>query len=116
MIAYMIVTCAKGIVYTGSRGLAKVSGGGGLLEQDAGPLDLLAAERAQEVRHEAVHQLEIGRKRGRILLRVVEDLFPVALRVHGCTGPAVNEDELRAQHEPFALHVRAGGDDATPAE
>src|SRR5689334_198519 len=44
-----------------------------LFEKDARALDLLAAQRAQEVRHQPIHQLEVGRQRRRVLLSRVED-------------------------------------------
>ena len=66
--------------------------------------------------HQAVHQLEVRRQRRRVLLRVVENLFAVALRVHRRAGAAVDEDELRPQDEAFALHVGARRDDAAAAE
>src|SRR6266850_8123848 len=68
-----------------------------LLEKDAGALDLLAAERAEEARDQPVHQLEIRGKRRRALVRVVEHLFPEVLGVHHGPGAAVDEDELRLQ-------------------
>src|SRR5437867_100043 len=43
-----------------------------LLQQDASAADLLAAERAEEVGDEPVHELEIRGQRRRILLRVIE--------------------------------------------
>src|SRR5207302_8783522 len=76
-----------------------------LLQEDARSADLLAAERAEEVRDQAVHQLEIRRQRRRILLRVVEDLLAIAFRVHRRARAAVDEDELRPKNEAFALHV-----------
>src|SRR5215471_19487045 len=78
-----------------------------LLQQDPGAADLLAAERAEEVRHQPVHQLEVRRQRRRVLLRVVQDLFPIALRVQRRAGAAVDEDELGPQDEALALHVGA---------
>src|SRR5207248_19537 len=81
-----------------------------------GPELLLAAERAEEVRDQAVHQLEIRRQRRRILLRVVEDLLAIALRVHRRAGAAVDEDELRPENEAFALHVHPCRNHAAAAE
>src|SRR5262245_58019474 len=80
-----------------------------LFQQHSRALDLLAAQRAEEVRHEPVHQLEVRRQRRRILLRVVEDLFTIALGVQRRAGTPVDEDELRPQDETFALHVGAHG-------
>src|SRR5579884_1893188 len=88
----------------------------GLLQKDAGSLDLLAAERAQEARDQAVHQLEIRGERRRALVRVVEHLFAEVLRVHDRAGAAVDEDELRLQDVALALHVGAHRDDAPAAE
>src|ERR1041384_1230374 len=85
-------------------------------QQHAGPFDLLAAERAEEVRDQAVHQLEIRRQGGRVLLRVVEDFLAVALRIDGRAAAAVDEDELRLQDKALALHVGAHGNHPAPAE
>src|SRR5262249_30991849 len=54
--------------------------------------------------------------RGRVLLSVVENLFPVTLRVHRRAGSTIDEDELRAEDEALALHVRANGHDAAATE
>src|SRR5262245_9574631 len=101
MIAYIVGTCAKGIVYNRSRsvvkGYVKKRAAGFLLEEDARPFDLLAAQRAEEVRYEPIHQLEIGGQRRRVLLSVVENLLAIALGVHRRARPAVDEDELRAE-------------------
>src|SRR6185295_14980227 len=79
----------------------------GLFHENPRALDLLAAQGAQKAGHQAVHQLEIRGEGGRGLLRAVEDLFLVALRVDRGPGPAVDEDELRLQDEALALHVGA---------
>ena len=47
-------------------------------------------------RNDLVHQLEIGRQRRRVLLRVVEDLLVQRLGVQRRAGAAVDEDELAA--------------------
>src|SRR5579872_4826277 len=78
-----------------------------LPEQHAGAVHLLAAERAQEVRYEAIHQLEVRRERRRVLLRVVEHFLAVALGIHRRARAAVDEDELRAEDEALALLIRA---------
>src|SRR3954468_16434889 len=87
-----------------------------LLQEHPGPADLLTAERAQEVRHQAVHQLEVGGQRRRVLLGVVQDLLAVTLGVHRRAGTAVDEHELRSQDEALALHVLTHGTDDTAAE
>src|SRR5437899_12040701 len=87
-----------------------------LLQEHAGAADLLAAERAEEVGDEPVHELEIRRQRRRILLRVVQDLFPVTLRVHRRAGAAVDEYEFRAEDEALPFHVGADRPDASAAE
>src|SRR5437868_2030051 len=76
-----------------------------LLQQHPGAADLLAAQRAEEVWHQAIHQLEIRGQRRRVLLSVVENFFPVAFRVHRRAGAAVDEHELGPQDEALALHV-----------
>src|SRR5207302_1013292 len=117
MIAYIIGTCAKGIVYYRTRSGVKIyPRSSSLFEQHACAADFLAAERTQEVRHQPVHQLEVRRQRRRVLLRVVKDLLAVALRVHRRAGSAVDEDELRPQDKAFALHVLAHGAHDPPAE
>src|SRR5204862_7071981 len=76
-----------------------------LLEKDPGAFDLLAAEGAEEIRDDAVHQLEVRRQRRRVLLRVVEDLLAVRLRIHRRARAAVDEDELRTEDEALPLLV-----------
>src|SRR4029077_10882483 len=83
-----------------------------LFHEDPRSLDLLAAEGAQEAGHQAVHQLEIRREGRGGLLRAVENLFLVALRVDRRPSPAIDEDELRLQDEALALHVGADRHDA----
>src|SRR3954447_25749619 len=56
-------------------------GGAPLPQQDAGATDLLGAQRAQERRQDLVHQLEVGRERGGVLLRAVEHFFVDGLAV-----------------------------------
>src|SRR5437016_14656870 len=99
MIAYIVGTCAKGDSVAPNRLACKELRGSVLLQEAACPLDLLAAERAQEVGHEPIHQLEIGRERRRVLLRVVQDFFAVAFRIHCRAGASVDENELRPQDE-----------------
>src|SRR5215471_3876294 len=90
--------------------------GRGLLQQDSGAFDLLGAERAEEVGDDAVHQLEIRGERGGLVLRVIERFFTARQRGNRRSGAAVDEDELRTQHEALALHVDARRDDAASAE
>src|SRR3954471_3946657 len=120
MIAYIIGTCAKGIVYyrtyTAVKSCWSCCPLACLLEQDSRAPNLLAAERAQEIGHQAVHQLEIGRQRRRILLRVVEDLLAIAFGVHRRAGAAVDEHELRPQDESLAFHVLPNGADDPASE
>src|SRR5262249_1290512 len=87
-----------------------------LLHANARPLALLGAQRTEEVGHDAVHQLEVRRQRGRFLLRVVEHFLPASLRVDRRARAAVDEDELRLQHEALAFHVDALRDDAAAAK
>src|SRR4051812_38310947 len=105
MIAYIIGTCAKGIVYyrtyTAVKSCWSCRLPARLLEQDSSAANFLAAECAEKIGNQAVHQLEIGRQRRRILLRVVEDLLAIAFGVHRCAGAAVDEHELRPEDEPL---------------
>src|SRR5262245_28938140 len=112
MIAYIVATCAKGTVYRLPSLVVKA----GLLQEHARALDLLAAQRAQKVRDEPVHELEIRRESRRVLLRVVQNFLAVALRVHRGASPAVDEDELRTQDEALPLHVGAHRHHAATAE
>src|SRR5438093_6901195 len=102
MIAYIVGTCAKDSLYNRSRSRVKIYArsaavlrlpiewtspspvsrigqcpyrGRALLQEHAGAADLLAAQRAEKIGHDAVHQLEIGRERRRVLLRVVQNLL-----------------------------------------
>src|SRR5204863_1731907 len=103
---------------TVSRGLRSVRGEpeGNLVQQDAGAADFLAAQGAEEVRDQTVHQLEVRRQRGRVLLRVVENLLAIPLRIDRRARAAVDEDEFRLKEEPFALHESARRYRAAPAE
>ena len=67
------------------------------------PLMRCELGRAQERGNDPVHQLEIGRERGRVLLGVVEDFFRCA---SDASSPVrhVDEDEF-GPHESLALHV-----------
>src|SRR5262245_10111229 len=71
----------KGVSVTpksfGCKGLAESGSSRTLLEEDARALDFLRTERAQEVRYEPVHELEVRRQGGGVRLRVVENLFAV---------------------------------------
>ena len=87
----------------------------GLPQEDAGAADLLAAERAEEVRDQPIHQLEVGRQRRRVLLRVVKDLFPIRFGVHRDAGSAIDEDEFGPEDEALSLHVGAHRNDAATA-
>src|SRR2546423_8348811 len=87
-----------------------------LFQENARAFDLLRAQRAEKIRNEAVHQLEVRRQRRWVLLRVVENLFAIALRVHRRAGAAVDEHELRAQDEAFALLISPCRHDAAAAD
>src|SRR5215831_15629322 len=87
----------------------------GLLEEDTRAADLLCAQRAQEARHDAIHQLEIGRQRGNALRLRIQDLFAEAFRVEDGAGSSVDEDEARLQDEALPLHVRPHGNDRAAA-
>src|SRR3954454_8286461 len=117
MIAYIIATCAKGKVYYRTRsGVKSYPHNPSLLEQNSRAANLLAAERAQKIRDQPVHQLEVRRQRRRVLLRVVENLLAVALRVHRRACPAIDEHELRTKDEALALHVLTDGTHDAAAE
>src|SRR6185369_13859247 len=87
-----------------------------LLEKDAGALDLLAAQGAEEARNQAIHQLEIRRQRRRRLVRVIEDLLVEALRVQRGATAAVDEDEAAVEAEALALLIRANRHHTATAE
>src|SRR5687768_14007314 len=87
-----------------------------LIEQDARALDLLAAERGEEVRDQLVHQLEVRRQRRRLAVGVVEDRLGEPLRVQRRSGTAVDEDEPAAEPEALAFNEAAFGNRAAPAE
>ena len=63
-------------------------------QEDARPLDLLAAEGAEEIGRDAIHQLEVRGERGHVLLCRVEHFFLVRLGVERGAGVAVDEDGL----------------------
>src|SRR5262245_43938711 len=74
-----------------------------LLQQDAGALDLLAAQRAEEARNQPVHQLEVRRQRRRGVVGGVEHLFAEALGVERGARAAVDEDETAGKRKALAL-------------
>src|SRR6266705_5667227 len=76
-----------------------------LLEEDAGPADLLGRDDPQEVGQEAVHELEVRGERRDLLLLSVEDFLGELLLVQGLPGAAVHEVEVGVQAEALALAV-----------
>src|SRR5580765_7558014 len=87
-----------------------------LFEEDARPLDFLAAQRAEEAWNEPIHQFEVGGQRWCALVCVVEHFFPEVLGVQHGARAAVYEDEFRLQDVPLALHVGAHRNDAAASE
>src|SRR5438105_11204126 len=87
-----------------------------LLEQYARAANLLCAQRAQEARHDAVHQLEICRQSWDALLLRIENLFAIALGMQNGAAAAVDEHEPRLQDKALAFLICTHGDDAPAAE
>ena len=66
-------------------------------QQDSGASERLRRYHAQEIREDAVHQFEVGRERGALLVPSEDDLLGEALAVDGPAARAVDEIELRGQ-------------------
>src|SRR6188472_3384625 len=79
-----------------------------LFEENPRAPDLLRTERVQEARQQAVHQLEVGRERRRVLVLRIEALLVEALAVEHLAGAAVDEHELRRERVAFQVAVGAG--------
>src|SRR6185503_451468 len=89
---------------------------GRLLQQDARAFDLLAAQRAEEGRDEAIHQLEVRRQSRRGLVRVVQNLLAEALRMQCRAAAAIDKDETAIEAESLALHVGSNRHHAAAAK
>src|SRR6266704_4083307 len=85
-----------------------------LLEENAGPADLLGRDDPEEVGQEAVHELEVRGEGRDLLLLSVEDFLGELLLVQGLPGAAVHEVEVRVQAEAFPLGVAVAPHELVP--
>src|SRR5688572_33485564 len=85
-----------------------------LIKEDARAPDLLGRDDTQEVGEQAVHELEVGRQRGGLLLFRVEHLLRELLLVQRLPGLSVDEVEIRRKTEALTFQVTAAALQARP--